>query len=224
MMLQKRVLALKYCMCDRLRYLSHHETMSMMQRAFVRSGIELCYSEGFNPRPKISVVLPRSVGVESSEELICASVRFDDESDESGFANRINSQLPHGCEIVDAEIADGGASFQCISVEYVLSFKDHAFVEGIRKNVEKLNEALAEGVAVTVDRQINAKGHIRKKDVGEFISSVDCAGNCMFARCKIKPTGTVRVDEILQLLDVSRADLCGPVTRKAVQYMRTDKN
>jgi radical SAM-linked protein len=44
--------------------------MRLFQRAFQRARLPLKHSQGFNPRPYVSVVLPLSVGVESCCELL----------------------------------------------------------------------------------------------------------------------------------------------------------
>jgi radical SAM-linked protein len=58
-----------------LRYLSHAETLRLFQRACARAGVNLQYSQGFNPRPKLSLALPRSVGVESDDEMLILRVQ-----------------------------------------------------------------------------------------------------------------------------------------------------
>ncbi|MBP5166526.1 MAG: TIGR03936 family radical SAM-associated protein [Oscillospiraceae bacterium] len=49
----------------RARYLSHLDLMRTFQRAFKRAGLELKHSEGFNPHPQMSVLLPLQLGCES---------------------------------------------------------------------------------------------------------------------------------------------------------------
>jgi len=52
-----------------IRYISHLDTMRMFLKAFARADIELKYSEGFNPHPRLSFALPLSVGMQSEYEL-----------------------------------------------------------------------------------------------------------------------------------------------------------
>jgi radical SAM-linked protein len=56
---------LVYSLGGDLRFLSHRDEMRMLERALVRSGWPLRWSQGFNPQPRISVLLPRSVGMAS---------------------------------------------------------------------------------------------------------------------------------------------------------------
>lgn len=51
-------------------WMSHLDLMRLMQRAFKRAGLPLTHTQGFNPRPSVSIALPLSVGVESLCELL----------------------------------------------------------------------------------------------------------------------------------------------------------
>ena len=51
-------------------WISHLDTMRVFQRAFKRAGMLLKHTQGFNPRPSVSIALPLSVGVDSECELL----------------------------------------------------------------------------------------------------------------------------------------------------------
>ena len=51
-------------------WISHLDLMRLFQRAFKRAGLPLKHTQGFNPRPSVSIALPLSVGVESRCELL----------------------------------------------------------------------------------------------------------------------------------------------------------
>lgn len=51
-------------------WISHLDLMRLFQRAFKRAGLKLKHTQGFNPRPSVSIALPLSVGVESECELL----------------------------------------------------------------------------------------------------------------------------------------------------------
>ena len=82
-----------------MRFLSHAETMRLFQRALVRAGVQIAYSQGFNPHQKMSLVLPRSVGVESDDEIL--SLRLKD--GQTGLdTEALKAALPEGIEIMSA--------------------------------------------------------------------------------------------------------------------------
>ncbi|TWT41893.1 hypothetical protein RAS1_30170 [Phycisphaerae bacterium RAS1] len=61
--------AVTFGMLGDLRYISHHDELRMLARALVRARWPVAFSQGFNPRPRIVLPLPRPVGVSSSCEL-----------------------------------------------------------------------------------------------------------------------------------------------------------
>lgn len=51
-------------------WMSHLDLMRVFQRAFKRAGLPLKHTQGYNPRPSVSIALPLSVGVDSVCELL----------------------------------------------------------------------------------------------------------------------------------------------------------
>jgi len=89
--------ALEYAVRGDLRYLSHHDELRMLGRALVRARWPLRYSQGFNPMPRLSIPLPRSVGMES--ECQWAVVELGEARPEQLLAARLAAVLPGACEL-----------------------------------------------------------------------------------------------------------------------------
>jgi uncharacterized protein (DUF2344 family) len=91
------------------RYIAHLDLARLFQRAFRRGSIELIYSEGFNPHPKISFGAPLPVGMEGEREYVDVEIKdlgFEDLQD--AFI-RLNSQMPAGIELLSCQILPKGA-------------------------------------------------------------------------------------------------------------------
>lgn len=54
----------------RAKYISHLDLMRTMQRVFIRAGVRIKHTEGFNPHPYMAFALPLSVGMESDYEIL----------------------------------------------------------------------------------------------------------------------------------------------------------
>lgn len=80
----------------RAAYLSHLDVMRTFQRAFIRAGVRLRHSEGFNPHPKMSIALPLQLGCESVCEVLDASL-LDGPEELSGA---LNAALPEGIRVL----------------------------------------------------------------------------------------------------------------------------
>ncbi len=80
-----------------MKYVSHLDLIRLFTRIFHRADLPLAYSEGFNPHPKMSVLLPLSVGFESSCEYI--DVEFRDGVGMLDCMKKLKGKLPLGMEI-----------------------------------------------------------------------------------------------------------------------------
>ena len=52
------------------KYTSHLDMLRLFKRAFRRAGVEIKYSQGFNPHPKMGFAQPLSLGYSAYEEMI----------------------------------------------------------------------------------------------------------------------------------------------------------
>lgn len=80
-----------------MKYVSHLDLIRLFTRIFHRAQLPLAYSEGFNPHPKMAVLLPLSVGFESSCEYI--DVEFKDGVSMLDCMKQLKGKLPLGMEI-----------------------------------------------------------------------------------------------------------------------------
>ena len=91
-------LRIRFSRGQELKFISHLDLIRLWQRALVRAGIPLAYSEGFNPRPRMSLAAPLALGVTSEAELMdivlvkTVSPHF--------FIEAVSKQLPPGIEIL----------------------------------------------------------------------------------------------------------------------------
>ena len=80
-------------------WISHLDLMRLFQRAFKRAGLPLTHTQGYNPRPSVSIALPMSVGVESCCELLDFDL-YGAPVDSVEMKNRLNSALVDGVKVL----------------------------------------------------------------------------------------------------------------------------
>ncbi len=85
----------KYSKTGKAVYLSHINVMNIFQGAFQRCGIDIEYSKGYNPKPKLEFAHPLSLGIESEYEIFSAFL-IDCSNDEKVIVKRLNEKLPEG--------------------------------------------------------------------------------------------------------------------------------
>lgn len=81
-------------------YISHLDLMRVFQRAFARADLHLTHSQGFNPRPSVSIAMPLSVGVSSQCELLDFELDGQEISCDE-IRSRLNDKLIPGVSVTD---------------------------------------------------------------------------------------------------------------------------
>lgn len=82
----------------RAMFISHLDLMRTMQRAFLRAGLSIRHTEGFNPHPYMNFALPLSVGTESVCELM--DFELTESTDPAAIPALLNAVSPEGIEAV----------------------------------------------------------------------------------------------------------------------------
>ena len=215
------LLVIKFKIGGSLRFLSHAETLKLFQRVCVRAGINMQYSRGFNPRPKMSLPLPRTVGVASEDDVLCLKVNHDpDKPQLSDYRSRIktniSSQLPDGCELLSVEAAHDNTSFQPTSATYIFPLWSECIDVDVKTRIEQL---LQQDSCNLQRRIVSKKAGVKNVNVRPFLKSIELVNNEIVVECKISPEGTIRVDEILELLELSTEKLTAPIKRTNVKWL-----
>ena len=85
-------------------YISHLDLMKALQRSFVRAGLPVKYSQGFNPHIDMSIVVPLSTGYETRCDLCDLDLVSDELPD--NFVESLNAVMPRGMKVLHAGAAD----------------------------------------------------------------------------------------------------------------------
>ena len=148
-------------------WISHLDLMRVFQRAFKRAGLNLTHTQGYNPRPSVSIALPLSVGVESNCELL----DFDLDGDK--VANRVvrgklNDYLVPGINVI--KVYDNGAKIKHLALldtVVTLEYDTGVPADGVRKLQELFSRE-----EVLVEKKTKA-GDIVDQNIVEMIKSIE---------------------------------------------------
>jgi radical SAM-linked protein len=216
---------IKFGVYGNIRFLSHAETVRVFERACIRAGIDLRYSCGFNPRPKLSLPLPKSVGVESDDELLCLGVNRARLPKEPNLQSLIKAvlagQMPQGLELLEVCIAGKKESFQPEAATYIFTVGQEELNEDLNSRIKRL---LA-GQSLDIRRRKGGKSsEFKNIDVRGFLKSIKLAGADITVECRISSAGSIRVDELLELLGLDAEKLAAPIRRTNIKWQQTVKN
>lgn len=80
-----------------MKFTSHLDLLRLFKRAARRAGVDISYSEGFNPHPRMSFAQPLSLGYEALGEIL--EFVSDADLDADKVVKSLNDTMPHGIEI-----------------------------------------------------------------------------------------------------------------------------
>lgn len=148
-------------------WMSHLDLMRLFQRAFKRADLPLTHTQGFNPRPSVSIALPLSVGVESRCELL----DFDLDgvtipNDE--ICSRLNKALVEGVKVLD--VYDNGRKLRDLALlESVVTLE---YDDGVPEEAVKKLAALFASNSLIVPKK--TKNGIQDQDIISMIRHLEC--------------------------------------------------
>jgi len=115
-------------------WMSHLDTMRLMQRAFRRAGVLLHHSQGYTPHAYVSMPLPLSVGMES----LCEILEYELDEKLTVTAADLNKVMPEGIRVL--RVYDSAVKTKFISrlQAEVTLFYDRGVPEGACERIGQL--------------------------------------------------------------------------------------
>ena len=157
--MKKRLFFNKY---EEMKYISHLDLLRFMDRILRKSGIPVKYSQGFHPRPKISLGNPISLGTDAFNEAMDIELREDMTNEE--LFKRLNNKCVIGFEFAKVMDIDGKTS---IAEEY----KEMKFeIQGPGSSLEKIENLLGQDEIILTKEK---KGKIESKDLKPRIKNYE---------------------------------------------------
>lgn len=129
-------------------YISHLDLMRLFQRAFKRAGLLLTHTQGYSPKPSVSIALPMSVGIESRCELLDFDLEGETVSCQE-IKERLNQALVEGVRVLavyetDSKVKDIAFLDCTILLEYQ---------QGIPENGEEKLRQLFSEPSLTMEKR-----------------------------------------------------------------------
>ena len=159
----------------KIRFVSHRDIARIWERSLRKAQIQLAYSEGFSPRPKISFGLALPTGNESDAEYLDLELVNDIEDNSNDLAElkeQLNNALPKGIEVQNiAEKELGTDSLQQVVIQCTWQFdlSDYTIDQA-----EKWAEEILESPEIIVERE--RKGKVVVEDLRKQVISIEVIG------------------------------------------------
>lgn len=200
-----------------LRYISHRDTVRVFQRALARAALPVRYSEGFNPHPRMSLPLPRPVGVASDVEMIV--VEFEKPIDGEDARCRLDAQMPHGIHIIGSNRVEPGDRFIPDLVRYRIEppggqVWPPEFVSGVAERLERVMQT----DILYIERETPGEKDSRRIDIRSFLVEANNERDAVTFALRFTAGGTARPREIAALFGFDAEAVAFGIRRTAVEW------
>jgi radical SAM family uncharacterized protein/radical SAM-linked protein len=173
---------------------SHLDTLRMMPRILRRAGLESVFTQGFNPRPKISAGFPLPFGYTSQDEVLDIYLK----GKEKNLAGRLNRVLPNGFEVVECKaipLNQPSAFAATIGFHYSVEISG-----GTPPELDRLIAEFLSATEIAISRKsVKANQTINLRP---FMEKLCIKGNKLLINIKVLEGRTVKIKEILQALQI----------------------
>ncbi len=176
-----------------LRFISHRDTLRLFGRALARASLPMRYSEGFNPHPRLSIPLPRPVGVASEAGALV--VEFERPIDGDQALDKLSQQIPPDLRVVSARRLEAGERLRPALVRYRFDLEG-APDAGMESRVQRLRTS----TVVSLER-VNPKTREKRSiNVRPYIAEIHADGHAIEFTLRVTGSGGVKPAEIAGLL------------------------
>lgn len=163
---------------NELRNISHLDWQNTIIKMLYRSGLDLCFSQGFNPSPKISLGIALPIFVEGENELIDIEI-YNDISPES-LKNVLNNVLPDNIKVKEVNKIEKSMPAIDIVAQWAL-YSFTPFKSGIlqNKNLVYIKDKISSSNDIFIEK-INKKGVKKLINIKSSIKSVSIENDTMY--------------------------------------------
>lgn len=176
---------LKYTKVGDISYISHLDIVKLMERIFRRGKVNIAYSEGFNPHPKMSFGPALGLGVESLCEYI--DIETKEDMDLEKLLSQINAVSVAGVEFMEAEELpekNGSIVAYLTHSDYEITIELER--EEDRERISERVQTIREAEEIPLTRKTK-KGNPISYDMKEYVCSLEdeVTENGLLLRCRV---------------------------------------
>jgi len=201
----------EFSLAGLLRFLSHQELLTLFSRAAARARLPLAYTHGYNPRPKISLPIPKSVGMYCVREP--ARIELIDEFEQDELRDRLRRQVPEGLSIHRTWSTGVTAHPQACAVEWEVCLGD-IDVENLRERVAQLLKSRRH-----ITHRTSKKPSRRVEiDLRSFVLGLEVKDKVLRAKVAVRREGGIRPGELFTALGLPVEQVSARTTRVKIHW------
>lgn len=201
-----------------LRLASHHDLMRCLERLVRRAEIPIALSGGFSPRPRITFALALGLGIEGLAEVV--DLELTEPIPPAELLKRLAAASPSGVEWLEALVLEASAPPpRPVWADYELPIPADRRPE----TATAIQSLLASASRVVTRRRPDRRREV-ELDLRPFLLDARLTEEGRLrARLKVTPEGSIRPEELLEVLELRDLLDAGAVLTRVEVGLETDR-
>lgn len=192
----------KFTKLGYLKFISHLDLVDLFQRTLFQNKVDVKFSEGFNPHPRMSIAYPLPLGIESNSEYM--EIYLNSEVDLDDFVNKMNERLPIGIKIARAKYDDDESiSNKVKSVVYGFKLLNTFYYKNkdidLEKELNKINDM--DNLEIERKRKKGKKRIFVKENAKDYLNRLELKEDAIYAYIKMSEQGSLKPALVFDILN-----------------------
>jgi radical SAM-linked protein len=200
-----------YSVSGDLRFISHHDTLRLFQRALARAAVLVRYSAGFNPRPRITIPLPRPVGIASDDEAL--TFETTGPADAEAMLTALSRQMPEGLRLLKLARLDRSSPMQPTVVRYRVEPASPPIAD-----LPARVEGILQSDVVRVERESPKKATRQSVNIRPYIDDIVLDGGAVYMTLSVTQGGAAKPAEVAAILGYGARHVNHLIRRLEIQW------
>lgn len=206
-----------------IRYLAHNDMVRMFSKACARAELPVSFSEGFNPRARLTLPFPRPVGQRSDAERLQLDLSRHFETGD--LVVRLNKQMPNGVRALAATPSESSQPCRPCSVTYEVDVSGlDAGSSDVTRLAQRIDSFLSSPV-FEISRVRHRDGRVKVVDIRPFVDGLSVVENNIRMSILVTQSdgGLTTPAEVCQALGMDADVINHRVRRVKIQWFNNPK-
>ncbi len=196
-----------------LRWISHRDLARTWERLLRRAGLQLAFSEGFHPKPKISFPSALALGIVALDEIVEMDLLGSVDMDAARAS--IEQHMPDGMALLSVVVLPGREKAAILAASYEIELEE-ADAARAREQIELQRAA---GIV-----EVMREGKLLTAQFGQPWFDIACDGKVLRFTLPTTAQGSLRPSELLEALSIAHVLPQGGVLTRTRVHLTNSAN
>ncbi|MCH9002300.1 MAG: DUF2344 domain-containing protein [Planctomycetes bacterium] len=199
-----------------LRFVSHHDMLRLFRRALARAEVPVRFTQGFNPHPRMSLPLPRPVGMASEAEALMIETERDVDPDD--MLARLAQHTPADLQMVSARRLALREGLEPELVRYRFRPEPPPRSSALSNDLKTKVRLVLDAETIPVERTKAENEAVQVIDIRPYIENLSLVDDVVEFTLRVTQSGTARPSEVVGALGYRTESINHQIRRIDVQW------